>query len=291
MEADGTHHRRRQNAGHQQHDQQLGLDADPRQQTPPGKSRRSRGSVRRRSARRSSSTHRCGPWTKAAWASFRRKSAPRRRLSGETWRPSSQGGNHDMAATNDPFDLQRFVDAQDRVYDTVVDELRSGAGSEATGCGSYSRNCAGWAAARPRSAFGDLVARRGARLPGARGARPAAAGVHAVGRRRSTAARSSEIFGWPDDLKVRSSMTLFARRPTTTPTFVAVLDKFYGGEEDPATLSSCLSQARRDDQPAVRLDLGLGDDVLRRRARARDDPALTEARTRSATPTTAHRRR
>jgi uncharacterized protein (DUF1810 family) len=28
-----------------------------------------------------------------------------------------------MAATNDPFDLQRFVDAQDRIYDTVVDEL------------------------------------------------------------------------------------------------------------------------------------------------------------------------
>ncbi len=28
-----------------------------------------------------------------------------------------------MAATHDPFDLQRFVDAQDRIYDTVVDEL------------------------------------------------------------------------------------------------------------------------------------------------------------------------
>ncbi len=26
----------------------------------------------------------------------------------------------------DPFDLQRFVDAQDRVYDTVLGELRAG---------------------------------------------------------------------------------------------------------------------------------------------------------------------
>ena len=31
-----------------------------------------------------------------------------------------------MAVTNDPFDLQRFVDAQDRIYDTVIDELTAG---------------------------------------------------------------------------------------------------------------------------------------------------------------------
>ena len=55
-----------------------------------------------------------------------------------------------------------------------------------------------------------------------------------------------EIFGWPDNLKVRSSMTLFARasdKPETEAGFRAVLDKFYGGEEDPATVE-LLNSAR-----------------------------------------------
>ena len=48
---------------------------------------------------------------------------------------------------------------------------------------------------------------------------------------------AEEIFGWPDDMKLRSSMTLFARAADDNADFVAVLDKFYGGEEDPATLA------------------------------------------------------
>jgi uncharacterized protein (DUF1810 family) len=46
-----------------------------------------------------------------------------------------------------------------------------------------------------------------------------------------------EIFGRPDDQKLRSSMTLFAGVTEDNADFVAVLDKFYGGEEDPATLA------------------------------------------------------
>jgi uncharacterized protein (DUF1810 family) len=38
-------------------------------------------------------------------------------------------------------------------------------------------------------------------------------------------------------MKLRSSMTLFARATEDNADFVAVLDKFYGGEEDPATLA------------------------------------------------------
>jgi uncharacterized protein (DUF1810 family) len=45
-----------------------------------------------------------------------------------------------------------------------------------------------------------------------------------------------EIFGWPDNMKVRSSMTLFARATDDNADFRGVLDKFYDGEEDPATL-------------------------------------------------------
>ncbi len=48
---------------------------------------------------------------------------------------------------------------------------------------------------------------------------------------------AEEIFGWPDDMKLRSSMTLFARATDDNADFVAVLEKFYGGEEDPATLA------------------------------------------------------
>ncbi|HYR13188.1 MAG TPA: DUF1810 family protein, partial [Mycobacterium sp.] len=52
-----------------------------------------------------------------------------------------------------------------------------------------------------------------------------------------------DIFGWPDNLKVRSSMTLFAHATDDNADFRGVLDKFYGGEEDPATVER-LSQAR-----------------------------------------------
>jgi uncharacterized protein (DUF1810 family) len=48
--------------------------------------------------------------------------------------------------------------------------------------------------------------------------------------------RSAEqIFGGIDALKLRSSMTLFARADPGDPAFQAVLDAFYGGEPDPRT--------------------------------------------------------
>ena len=45
-----------------------------------------------------------------------------------------------------------------------------------------------------------------------------------------------EIFGSPDDLKFRSSMTLFHRAAPDEPAFRAALDKYYGGEGDALTL-------------------------------------------------------
>jgi uncharacterized protein (DUF1810 family) len=44
-----------------------------------------------------------------------------------------------------------------------------------------------------------------------------------------------EIFGTPDDLKFRSSMTLFAA-VSTDPKFATAISKFYGGRPDQATL-------------------------------------------------------
>ena len=45
------------------------------------------------------------------------------------------------------------------------------------------------------------------------------------------------IFGTPDDMKLRSSMTLFASLPDAYPVFKSVLDKFFNGKMDNATLN------------------------------------------------------
>jgi len=44
------------------------------------------------------------------------------------------------------------------------------------------------------------------------------------------------ILGYPDDLKFRSSMTLFAAAGPEEPIFKAALDRFFGGEHDPLTV-------------------------------------------------------
>lgn len=47
---------------------------------------------------------------------------------------------------------------------------------------------------------------------------------------------ANEIFGAPDDLKLRSSMTLFSQVRDTHPIFRQILDKYFGGKRDPLTL-------------------------------------------------------
>ncbi len=47
---------------------------------------------------------------------------------------------------------------------------------------------------------------------------------------------ATKILGTPDDLKLHSSMTLFALVPVADPVFEAVLEKFYHGEKDKVTL-------------------------------------------------------
>ena len=45
----------------------------------------------------------------------------------------------------------------------------------------------------------------------------------------------SKIFGFPDDLKFHSSMTLFAKAGDE-PVFVSAIEKYFGGEMDRGTL-------------------------------------------------------
>ena len=134
----------------------------------------------------------------------------------------------------DQFDLQRFVDAQEPVFDAVVAELRSGAkrshwiwfvfpqlrglGRSAT---AMHYGISSLEEARAYLAHDVL----GPRL------RECARLVAAIDGRSV-----DEIFGWPDNLKVRSSMTLFARATEDNADFLAVLDKFYDGEQDSVTI-------------------------------------------------------
>ena len=134
----------------------------------------------------------------------------------------------------DPFDLQRFVDAQDRVYDTVLAELRAGEKRshwiwfvfpQLRGLG-HSATAARYgisALEEARAYLADTVL--GPRL---RECTRLVAGIDGQS--------ADDIFGWPDNLKVRSSMTLFARATDNDAEFRAVLDKFYDGEDDPATV-------------------------------------------------------
>ena len=53
---------------------------------------------------------------------------------------------------------------------------------------------------------------------------------------------AEEVMGWPDNLKLRSCMTLFAEVAPEQPVFRSVLEKFYDGEMDGKTLDILLQQ-------------------------------------------------
>ena len=141
----------------------------------------------------------------------------------------------------DPVELRRFVDAQDRVYDTVLAELRNGA----------KRSHWIWFVFPQLRGLGHSPTAQRFGISSLDEARAYLAhpvlGPRLRGCTRLVAAiegRSvDQIFGWPDNLKVRSSMTLFARATDDNAEFRAVLDKFYNGDDDPATVER-LSTAR-----------------------------------------------
>ena len=55
---------------------------------------------------------------------------------------------------------------------------------------------------------------------------------------------ADEIFGYPDNYKLRSCMTLFLRAAPDCPIFREVLDKYFGGVEDEKTL--CMLEKEAD---------------------------------------------
>ncbi|MBW4040807.1 MAG: DUF1810 domain-containing protein [Acidobacteria bacterium] len=140
-------------------------------------------------------------------------------------------------ATDDPFDLARFRTAQDAdgIHDEALAELRAG------------RKTSHWMwfvfpqlAGLGRSATAVLFAIRS--LDEARayvadpvlGPRLVEAALAVLD---APAGSAAQVLGDVDAAKLRSSTTLFARAAPEEPAFRQVLDRWFGGEQDAATVS------------------------------------------------------
>ena len=137
-------------------------------------------------------------------------------------------------ATADPHDLERFVQAQERVFDAALDEIRAGCKRshwmwyvfpQIAGLGfsptsvRYSIHSRDEAEAYLRHPV------LGPRLLEC---------AEALLRLEGHSAR--EILGSPDDLKLRSCATLFAAVSPAGSVFGRLLDRFFGGVPDERTL-------------------------------------------------------
>ena len=134
----------------------------------------------------------------------------------------------------DPFDLERFVAAQDAVMESVRREL--GAGRKQTHWMWFvfpQLRALGQSPTAKRYGIASLAEGQAYIAHPVLGQRL----VECTELVRAIQGRSIHtIFGSPDDLKFRSSMTLFARTQPGTPMFAAALDQYFGGVPDQRTL-------------------------------------------------------
>ena len=130
--------------------------------------------------------------------------------------------------------LERFVEAQEGVFDAALSELSAGRKRshwmwfvlpQIAGLGH--------SALARRYAVADLDEATAYAAHPVLGPRLRAC-VRAVLAHEGRTAR--EIFGAPDDLKFRSCLTLFTRAAPDEPLFARALDAFYGGAPDEETL-------------------------------------------------------
>jgi uncharacterized protein (DUF1810 family) len=131
--------------------------------------------------------------------------------------------------------LERFVEAQDRVYDNVLDELAMG------------HKTSHWMwfvfpqlRELGRSAMAKRFGIASSDEAGAYLAHPVLGSrlkecVNLLLAQRNPDAH--DIFGSPDDLKLRSCLTLFASVATGEPCFQQALERFYAGKPDQATVA------------------------------------------------------
>jgi uncharacterized protein (DUF1810 family) len=136
--------------------------------------------------------------------------------------------------TRSQFNLQRFVDAQDPVYRSVVAELTAGhkrghwmwyVFPQIHGLGGSAMSQAYAISSREEArAYSDHPI-LGARL------RECTQCVLAVDGRTA-----EQIFSYPDHLKFRSCMTLFGESAAEPDIFRAALLRYFNGQPDPLTL-------------------------------------------------------
>jgi len=134
----------------------------------------------------------------------------------------------------DPLNLQRFVDAQNAVYQQVLRELRKGQKEshwmwfifpQLRGLGhSHMATVYGIASRQEAQAYLAHTI-LGARL------KECTELVNQIEGRSI-----EEIFGSPDDMKFRSSMTLFEHAARHNQVFQDALQKYFAGQPDPLTL-------------------------------------------------------
>jgi uncharacterized protein (DUF1810 family) len=136
---------------------------------------------------------------------------------------------------SDTYDLGRFVAAQEAVYGRALAELQGG-DKRSHWMWFIFPQIAGLGASpmAQRYAIGSLAEAQAYAAHPVLGARLCActAAVNAVAGRSAHA-----IFGSPDDLKFRSSMTLFARAVPGEPVFADALARYFDGVPDPRTLA------------------------------------------------------
>jgi uncharacterized protein (DUF1810 family) len=135
---------------------------------------------------------------------------------------------------SDPFDLERFTEAQRGSYDQALTELRAGQKRthwmwfifpQLAGLGS--------SAMAQRFAIGDLAEAQAYLAHPVLGPRLRAC-TEVVNQVRGRDVH--QIFGAPDDLKFHSSMTLFAAAAPADPGFDLALRTYFEGRGDPRTL-------------------------------------------------------
>ena len=136
---------------------------------------------------------------------------------------------------NDPYNLQRFVDAQNPVFEQVCSELRQGRKRthwiwfvfpQIQGLG-YSPTAIEYAI----SSLSEAEAYLKHPILGPRLIECTRLITQVEG------CSIDQILGYPDDLKFRSSMTLFAHATSDNQVFKDALQKYYGGEFDRQTLA------------------------------------------------------
>jgi uncharacterized protein (DUF1810 family) len=135
---------------------------------------------------------------------------------------------------SDGFDLGRFEAAQTPIIERVLQELRAGEKRSHWMWFVFPQLAGlGHSPMAQRFAITSLDEARAYLAHGVLGPRL----IECTGLVNAVEGRSIHaIFGSPDDMKFRSSMTLFARASPDEPIFRKALDRYFGGEEDPRTV-------------------------------------------------------